>query len=84
MKKLDVIEDGQIRDYLSLVHLAQKFDKSHRPIENQFRCTVDMTEVNKIFAGVPYAIPSAPQFASSLASYSQKVILDLTDVFFHQ
>lgn len=34
MKKLDVIEDGHIGDFLSPVHLVQKFDKNPRPVEN--------------------------------------------------
>lgn len=83
MKTSDVIEKGASGDFLSPVHLVPKYDKDHRPLNQQFRCTIDMTSVNSTFQKLPCPIPSAPTTAASLASYKNKIVVDIKDGFFH-
>lgn len=52
-------------------------------IENEFRCTVDLPDVNACFDRLPCRIPSAPLTASSIASYKYEIVVDLKDAFFH-
>lgn len=83
MERLDVIGTSEPTDLLSPIHLVPKMDKSHNIIPDSYRCTVDMSVVNKIFHRIPCIIPSAPDSAAALASYQAKVVVDLTDGFFH-
>lgn len=83
MKTSDVIEKGVSGDFLSPVHLVPKYDEDHRPLNQQFRCTVDMSAVNSTFSKLPCPIPSAPTTAASLASYKNKIVVDIKDGYFH-
>lgn len=82
MEKLEVIGPGYQGDSLSLIHLVQRLDKQHRPIEGGYRCTW-YDEVEFGFQKMPCAIPSAPETVASIESYKFKVVVDLKDGFFH-
>lgn len=83
METLDAIGPARPTDLLSPIHLVPKYDKSHNLIPDAFRCTVDMTAVNIIFSRIPCIVPSAPESAVALASFENKVVVDLTDGFYH-
>lgn len=83
MTAAEVLTKGELGDFLSPLHLVQKLDKDHRPIEGKFRCTVDLTRVNSTFKRLPCPIPSAPATASSLSTFKNKIVVDLKDGFFH-
>lgn len=83
MTAAEVLAKGELGDFLSPLHLVQKLDKNHRPLEGKFRCTVDLTRVNSTFKRLPCPIPSAPATASSLSTFKNKIVVDLKDGFFH-
>lgn len=83
MTEAEVLTKGELGDFSSPLHLVQKLDKNHRPMEGKFRCTVDLTRVNSTFKRLPCPIPSAPATAGSLSTYKNKIVVDLKDGFFH-
>lgn len=83
MTQSGVLGKGQPGDYLSPVHLVNKLNKRHEVVENEYRCTVDLRDVNACFQRMPCRIPSAALTAASIASYKFKVVVDLKDAFFH-
>lgn len=83
MRQLEVISDGQLGDSTSPIHLVQKLDKTHQPIPNQYRVTVDMTTINQHFSHLPCQLPSAPETASAISTFRWKILIDIKDAFFH-
>lgn len=49
MMAAEVISIGRQSDYLCPLHLVAKVEKNHNQLPGQFRCTVDMVQINSLF-----------------------------------
>jgi hypothetical protein len=73
--KLEIIEEGNDSTWLSPMNLVKKGET--------FRPTLDCTNLNRITLKVPNTIPAIPDILYSISRLTNKVVVDLSNGYFH-
>lgn len=77
----DLIEEGELGDWISSLVLVTHFDKNKRPIVGDYRVCLDAT--NKCFNKLPISMPLISDITSKLSSFKFKAVIDLKWSFTH-